>query len=102
MDAADTVDSSDQKKRKPKDAETPIGQARRKWAKEEKQRKTKNPTIDKYYELVAGRKLVLCHKMASGTVHKVLVGTTDHKETGKETQQHIARLQQEGRLKVRV
>lgn len=103
MDAADTVEKAEPKKSKRAgEKETPIASAQRKWANDEKRRKTKNPVVESYYELVASRKLVLCHKTASGTVHRVLVGTTDDKDNGADVQAQAKRLQKEGRLKTRI
>jgi cell division septation protein DedD len=103
--AADKVDSgeSTQKRaRKTADLETPSAKIQRKWAKQEMARKKKNPVIETFYELVAGRKLVLCKKTSNGSVHRILVGSTDDKDTGAGVKAKVEQLQKLGQLKVRV
>ena len=72
--ASDKVAQSESKKGKRIERETPISEHRRDLAKQERDRRGKNPIVETYYELVRGHKLVLCKVKKSGSVYRVLVG----------------------------
>ena len=103
----DTVDKVAEVKRpgRPKKQDSPsvMGQEIARQAKESRSRKSKkeNQVVNKWYEM-RGTKLSLCKEIASGTVFRTLVGTTDDKLHGKEVLSFIKKLEGEGRLKVRV
>lgn len=107
MDAADKAAKSESKSNSRRKAimeeATPHAKAQERWAKSEKSRKQKNPVVETYWELVAGRKLVLCKKTANGSVHRTFIGSTDDKQAGTEIKAKIASLQKDpGMLRVRV
>jgi hypothetical protein len=106
MDKVDQVDSVEKPKRgrPPKakeDLPTPQGQYRIDDAKNAKDRKEKQYVVEKYYEL-CGVKLSYCRRVASGTVHKVLVGSTTDKAKRDEIAKFIEKLKKEGRLRIKV
>lgn len=102
--AADKAAKSESKKnaRRPVDEATPQAKAQERWAKSEKERKKRNPVVDTYWELVSGKKLILCKKTKTGSVHKTFVGSTDSKEYGDQIKAQVNKLQADGKLKVRV
>jgi hypothetical protein len=99
-----TVVVSEKKKGRPAkvDKTTPMGDYIAEEAKKSRERKTKNHVVAKYYELVAGTKLVLCKKVASGTVHKTLIGHTTDKKSGDQIKAFMKRIEAEGKLRVKV
>ena len=104
-DAVDTDVKSNRRSKKV-DQAAPEHEARQRWAKESKR---PNPIIESFYEVAQGHKLLLCKRRESGSVHRVLVGSSNEKDaTGaltahaRQVQAKINSLQKEGKLKIRM
>lgn len=100
--AADKPAQSASRGKKRVERETPHSDHNRELAKQARAEKTRNPVTDSFYELVRGEKLVLCKRKASGSVFRVLIGSTKDKETGDQIKLQIQKLEKEGRLRNRV
>ena len=101
----DKVDEVNPKKRgRPKkDQPTPMGQYQVEQARQYRKLKKEDNIIEKYYELYHG-KLLLCKRTKSGTVYREFVGRLNdkNKERRQKLDAEIKRLQDEGRLRIRV
>lgn len=99
-DAVDTPANSNRKGRH--ERATPLGEKQAEWAKQAREAAAKNPVIDSYYELAMGHKLLLCKKKKSGSVYKVMVGSTLDKEHGVEIKAKVEALQKQNKLRIQV
>lgn len=75
--------------------------ATRRHAAEAREQRKNNRIEEKYYELSAGHKLVLCKKKTNGSVHRTLVGSTKDKENGPAIAAQINKLAAENKLRAR-
>lgn len=105
MDTPDTVEKVATKKKlgrpKKQDPTTPMGEYIAEQAKKNRESKKANKVVEKYYE-IKNSKLVLCKKIASGTVFRTFIGSTEDKKDGKSVQDFVKKLQAEGRIRVRI
>lgn len=102
MDTPDTVEKVAKRGRPKKvDSATPMGEYIAEQAKITRTSKAQNKIVEKYYEL-CNSKLSLIKKTASGTTYKTFVGSVSDKKEGKQVQEFVARLQKDGKLRVKV
>jgi hypothetical protein len=101
-DASDKPEQQAASRRKPAEpGPAAVRTAEQRWEQEKKDRKLKNPVIESYYEL-HGSKLLLCKAKKTGSVYRVLVGSTDDKQVGSQIREQVKKLQAEKRIKIRV
>ena len=103
MDTADKVDQVQEAKKKTKkqDQATPLGNYIAEEAKKSREKKEANQIVEKYYEL-HGNKLLLCKKVASGTIHRTFIGAVTDKKDGGQVKEFVEKLKKENRLNVRI
>jgi hypothetical protein len=108
-DKMDTADKADQVKRSPgrpkkADPATPMGEMIAKEAKEKRNKAKENRVVETYYELGSNGKLVLVKRLANGGTRQTFVGSTTDKKQGKgqDLQAFAKKLQDEGRLRIKV
>ncbi len=103
VDKAEVVVTEKKKPGRPKrqDPTTPMGDYIAESAKQNRERKSANRVVEKYYEL-SGKKLSLCKKNVNGSVFKTLVGTTNDPKQGPQLQVFVKKLQSEGKLRVKI
>lgn len=96
-DAADTPAKSRSRK---EDPASPIGEARARWAKEEKENAKGNPVVETFYMLSCGHKLILCKKKKNGSVYKTFVGSMNDKDSGAQVTAKVRELEAKRELRV--
>lgn len=104
MDTADKVEKviPEVKRGRPakQDKPTPMGEYIAEEAKRAKERKIKNPVIEKWYE-VRGHKLLLCKRKKAGTVYRTFVGSLNDKDNGEALQAFAKEQQAKGNLRTK-
>lgn len=71
-------------------------------AKEERVRKTKTQVVEQWFELVVGKKLVLCKRTNRGNVHRTFQGSIDDKANGKKVAEFVKELHAKGQLRTKI
>jgi hypothetical protein len=86
-----------------KDQPSIQGQQNIEMAKEERtrRRKKKSETTEVWFELVAGKKLIMCKKTKSGSVYRSFQGSLDDKKHGAEIKRYLEKIKNDGLLRHR-
>ena len=86
-----------------KDQPSIQGQQNIEMAKAERARRSKKKSepVETWYELVVGRKLVMCKRTKSGSVYRSFQGSIDDKKHGAEIKLFIEKLKKDGLLRAR-
>lgn len=100
------MDESEVKKgpgRPPKKDQPSIqGQQNIEMAKAERaRRRKKSEPVETWYELVVGRKLIMCKKTKSGSIYRSFQGSLDDKKSGAEIKAFVEKLKADGLLRHR-
>ncbi len=82
------------------DKATPLGEHIAETAKAARERQKENVVTEKWYEL-RGTKLSLVKRVASGSIFRTFLGSSDDKKSGAQIRDFIKKLEKESRLKVR-